>query len=139
MFKFRGIDMDEVKINGKVIDIDSVKYENKSILINLKNNWGLNISFKDDTILFECCTKKDVSKDIYYEINFYTDRYSYCINVDKGVYIAKVDNNYLLELNLPSINVIIPPFDNVNKVRADLSDSEIEIKNLEMKVYFKYK
>ena len=131
--------MDEVKINGKVIDIDSVKYENKSILINLKNNWGLNISFKDDAILLECCTKKDVSKDIYYEINFYTDRYSYCINVDKGVYITKVDNNYLLELNLPSINVIIPPFDNVNKVRADLSDSEIEIKNLEMKVYFKYK
>ena len=131
--------MDEVKINGKVIDIDSVKYENKSILINLKNNWGLNISFKDDTILLECCTKKDVSKDIYYEINFYTDRYSYCINVDKCVYITKVDNNYLLELNLPSINGIIPPFDNVNKVRADLSDSEIEIKNLEMKVYFKYK
>lgn len=131
--------MDEVKINGKVIDIDSVKYENKSILITLKNNWGLNISFKDDTILLECCTKKDVSKDIYYEINFYTDRYSYCINVDKGVYITKVDNNYLLELNLPSINVIIPPFDNVNKVRTDLSDSEIEIKNLEMKVYFKYK
>lgn len=29
MFKFRGIDMDEVKINGKVIDIDSVKYEIK--------------------------------------------------------------------------------------------------------------
>ena len=131
--------MDDVKINGKVIDVDNIKYEDKSILITLKNNWGLNISFKDDISLFGNCIKKDVSKDIYYEINFYTDRYSYCINVDKGVYITKVDNNYLLELNLPSINVIIPPFDNVNKVRADLSDSEIEIKNLEMKVYFKYK
>lgn len=131
--------MDDVKINGKVIDVDNIKYEDKSILITLKNNWGLNISFKDDISLLGNCIKRDVSKDIYYEINFYTDRYSYCINVDKGVYITKVDNNYLLELNLPSINVIIPPFDNVNKVRAELSDSEIEIKNLEMKVCFKYK
>lgn len=30
--------MDDVKINGKVIDVDNIKYEDKSILITLKNN-----------------------------------------------------------------------------------------------------
>lgn len=134
----KGNNIDNVKINGKVIDVDNIKYEDKSILITLKNNWGLNISFKDDISLLGNCIKKDVSKDIYYEINFYTDRYSYCINVDKGIYITRMDNNsYLLELNLPSIDIVIPPFDKVKEMRINLSSEEIEIKNLEINAYFK--
>ena len=49
-----------------------------------------------------------------------------------------MDNNtYLLELNLPSIDIVIPPFDKIKETRINLSSEEIEIKNLEINAHFK--
>ena len=129
----------EFILNDKKVEIESINYENGNISIIGKNpDCGINIYIKYDINLLPKNLKKDISNYIYLDQNFYTEKFSYVIEIKKDIYLTKKSyNNYLLELYLPKVEILIPPFDNINKRRVDLKEEELEIRKLELKVYFK--
>lgn len=129
----------EFILNDKKVEIESINYENGNISIIGKNpDCGINIYIKYDINLLPKNLKKDISNYIYLDQNFYTEKFSYVIEIKKDIYLTKKSyNNYLLELYLPKVEILIPPFDNIKKRRVDLKEEELEIRKLELKVYFK--
>ena len=128
-------------VNDKKIEINSINYEDGCFTITTKEpNYSINISLKKDIDIksFKENIKENISKYIYLDQNFITEKYSYVIAIKDNIYITKKsDNMFLFELNLPQVEILIPPFNNIKNVRDDLNENEAEIKKIEIKAYFK--
>lgn len=123
-------------VDDKLIEIDNIDVTN-GITIEGKNpKCGLNICFCKDLNWLEDNVRFDASKYVYLDQIFYTEKYSYIIELDKLYITKKNSNTYLLEIDIPKIEILIPPFDNKNKTRIKLNDNEIEIHKLYLKLLF---
>ncbi len=125
-------------LNDEHLEIKSVIYNDRELSIKTSNNCVLNIYLNFDITALNTGVRENISKKIYINQNFITEKYSYVIDIGNDIYLTKNKDNYLLEISIPTVNVLIPPFDNINKKRSELSDNynEVEIHKLAVKVYF---
>ena len=117
-------------LDDKILKIDNIIYKNGELSITTSNNYMLNINLDIERINNEI---------INTDLSFVTQKYSYLIDIGNNALLTKIDNNYLLEIDIPKVNILIPPFDNINKKRleSNISDEvEIHKLKLKLKVYF---
>lgn len=124
-------------LNDEVLKIESILYKDGELTIKTCNNYILNINLNFDITKLNDNSKENISKKIYIDQNFITEKYYYVIDIGNSVYLTKNKNHYLLEIYIPKVNVLIPPFDIISNKRLDINDSQkLEIKKLEVKIYF---
>ena len=126
-------------LNDKNLEIKDIIYSDNELSIKTCNNYILNIYLKFDINKLNNGIRENISKKIYMDQNFITEKYSYVIDIGDNVYLTKNKDNYLLEISIPKVNILIPPFDNINNKRLELKNNydELEINKLEIKIYFK--
>ena len=126
-------------INDEYLKIKSIIFEKGLLSIKTSNNYMLNINLNFDINTLKNDVRENISKRIYIDQNFVTEKYSYVIDIGDNVYLTKSNDYYLLEINISNVDILIPPFDNINKKRLELNNNydELEIHKLEVKIYFK--
>lgn len=129
-------------VNDQKIEISNINYEDGCFSITTKEpKYTINISLKKEIDIksLKINIKENISKDVYLDQHFITEKYSYVIAIKDNIYITKKsDNIYLFELYLPQVEILIPPFNNIKNTRENLSEKEVEIKKIEIKAYFNY-
>ena len=129
-------------VNDQKIEISNINYEDGCFSITTKEpKYTINISLKKDINIksLKINIKENISKYVYLDQHFITEKYSYVIAIKDNIYITKKsDNIYLFELYLPQVEILIPPFNNIKNTRENLSEKEVEIKKIEIKAYFNY-
>ncbi len=123
-------------VNGKTLEIKTINYNRGNLDIITTNNYLLNIDFNFDITELKEGSRENISGKIYKDQNFSTDKYSYVIYIGQDVYLTKNNNRYFLEINLPKVDILIPPFDKTKNKRLEEDKYSSEIKQLEVKVYF---
>ena len=123
-------------VNGKTLEIKTINYNRGNLDIITTNNYLLNIDFNFDITELKEGSRENISEKIYKDQNFSTDKYSYVIYIGQDVYLTKNKNKYFLEINLPKVDILIPPFDKSKNKRLEEDKYSSEIKQLEVKVYF---
>ena len=96
----------------------------------------LNIDFNFDITELKEGSRENISGKIYKDQNFSTDKYSYVIYIGQDIYLTKNNNRYFLEINLPKVDILIPPFDKSKNKRLEEDKYSSEITQLEVKVCF---
>ena len=129
-------------VNDQKIEISNINYEDGCFSITTKEpKYTINISLKKEIDIksLKINIKENISKDVYLDQHFITEKYSYVIAIKDNIYITKKsDNIFLFELYLPHVEILIPPFNNIKNTRENLSEKEVEIKKIEIKAYFNY-
>ena len=129
-------------VNDQKIEISNINYEDGCFSITTKEpKYTINFSLKKEIDIksLKINIKENISKDVYLDQHFITEKYSYVIAIKDNIYITKKsDNIYLFELYLPQVEILIPPFNNIKNTRENLSEKEVEIKKIEIKAYFNY-
>ncbi len=123
-------------VNGKTLEIKTINYNRGNLDIITTNNCLLNIDFNFDITELKEGSRENISEKIYKDQNFSTDKYSYVIYIGQDVYLTKNKKKYFLEINLPKVDILIPPFDKSKNKRLEEDKYSSEIKQLEVKVYF---
>ena len=125
-------------LNNKNLKIKSIVFDRRELSIKTINNYILNIDLNFNIDSLKNNVRENISNRINNDQNFITKKYSYVIDIGNDVYLTKTNDYYLLEINIPKVDILIPPFDNINNKRIDFNNNkEIEIKKLEAKIYFK--
>ena len=126
-------------LNDEYQEIESIIYKERLLTIKTINNCILNIDLNIDITKLKTNKKENISKKIYKDQNFITNKYSYVIYIGKNVYLTKNNDDYLLEIKIPKVDILIPPYENINNKRLEknYNYNNLEIKKLEVKVYFK--
>ena len=124
-------------LNDELQEIKSIIFDKGLLSIKTSNNYMLNINLNFDITALKNNRRENISKRIYVDQNFVTEKYSYVINIGNKVYLTKIKNYYLLEIYISNIDILIPPFDNINNIRLNsINNNESEIHKLEAKIYF---
>ena len=125
-------------LDDKNLEIKNVTYDKNELSIKTTNNYSLNIYLNFDITKLKEGKRENISKKIYTDQNFVTEKYSYVIDIGNDIFLTKNNDGYLLEIILPQVKIFIPPFDNINNKRLELKENydELEIHKLEVKIYF---
>ncbi len=125
-------------VDDKFLEIKSIVFNKGLLSIKTANNYMLNIDLNFDITTLNNGVRENISKRIYSDQNFVTEKYSYVIDIGDNVYLTKSNDYYLLEINISKVDILIPPFDNINNKRLELNNNydELEIHKLEAKIYF---
>ena len=98
-------------LDDKYLEIKSIIYKNGELSIKTNDNYTLNINFNFDITLLNNNIKENISKKIYTTQNIITEKYSYFIDIGDDIYLTKDNDSYLLEIIIPKVNILIPPFE----------------------------
>lgn len=125
-------------LNDELLDIKSIIFDKGLLSIETSNNYILNIDLNFDITALKNDVRENISKRIYIDQDFVTEKYSYVIDIGDNVYLTKSNDYYLLEINNSNVDILIPPFDNINNKRLELNNNydELEINKLYAKIYF---
>ena len=125
-------------LNDELLDIKSIIFDKGLLSIETSNNYILNIDLNFDITALKNDVRENISKRIYIDQNFVTEKYSYVIDIGDNVYLTKSNDYYLLEINISNVDILIPPFDNINNKRLELNNNYDKLKNnkLYAKIYF---
>ena len=125
-------------VDDKFLEIKSIAFNKGLLSIKTANNYMLNIDLNFDITTLNNGVRENISKRIYSDQNFVTEKYSYVIDIGDNVYLTKSNDYYLLEINISNVDILIPPFDNINNKRLELNNNydKLEIHNLDAKIYF---
>lgn len=125
-------------VDDKFLEIKSIAFNKGLLSIKTTNNYMLNIDLNFDITTLNNGVRENISKRIYSDQNFVTEKYSYVIDIGDNVYLTKSNDYYLLEINISNVDILIPPFDNINNKRLELNNNydKLEIHNLDAKIYF---
>ena len=125
-------------LNDELLDIKSIIFDKGLLSIETSNNFILNIDLNFDITTLKNDVRENISKRINIDQNFVTEKYSYVIDIGDNVYLTKSNDYYLLEINISNVDILIPPFDNINNKRLELNNNyyELEINKLYAKIYF---
>ena len=126
-------------VDDEYLEIKSIIYNNDVLSIETTNNYILNVYLNFDITKLANYTRENISKKIYIDQNFITEKYSYVIDIGNDIFLTKNNDSYLLEIIIPKVEILIPPFDNINNKRLESKNNyeELEIHKLEAKIYFK--
>jgi len=125
-------------LNHEPLEIKNIIFDKGLLSIKTANNYMLNIDLSFDITALKNGVRENISKRIYSDQNFVTEKYSYVIDIGNNVYLTKNNDYYLLEIYISKIDILIPPFDNLNNKRLELNNNynNLEIHNLDAKIYF---
>ena len=125
-------------LNDELLDIKSIIFDKGLLSIETSNNYILNIDLNFDITALKNDVRENISKRIYIDQNFVTEKYSYVIDIGDNVYLTKSNDYYLLEINISNVDILIPPFDNINNKRLELNNNydKLKINKLYAKIYF---
>ena len=125
-------------VDDKFLEIKSIVFNKGLLSIKTANNYMLNIDLNFDITTLNNGVRENISKRIYSDQNFVTEKYSYVIDIGNDVYLTKSNDYYLLEISISKIDILIPPFDNLNNKRLESNNNydKLEIHNLDAKIYF---
>lgn len=125
-------------VDDKFLEIKSIAFNKGLLSIKTANNYMLNIDLNFDITTLNNGVRENISKRIYSDQNFVTEKYSYVIDIGDNVYLTKSNDYYLLEINISNVDILILPFDNINNKRLELNNNydKLEIHNLDAKIYF---
>ena len=138
----------------------NVNSENNTLIINNKNyeidkieicgKYNIELVTKNSNITLYLDLNKDViaslvlneKTNIYDKIgkdqNIKIENISYTFYIENELYITKInDNGYKIELSIPNIELLIPPFDEISKSRNDTNKSFL--KNIYLNVVIELK
>ena len=76
-------------LNDEYLEIKYVNYTNGELLIKTSNNYALNIDINFDITALKNDVRENISKKIYIDQNFITEKYSYVIDIGNDVYLTK--------------------------------------------------
>ena len=133
------ISNDELKSANNTLIINDIKFEIDKIEIAGKYNIVLKI--KNQNIILYLDLKKEifdsltlnertnVSDMINKDQNIKIENISYNFYVGNELYITKIsDYDYMIELSIPNVELLIPPFDESSKFR--INSNEQILKNI---------
>ena len=125
-------------LNDKELIIKSINYKDNELSIETSNNFILNVGLNLKLFKLDEGKRENISDSIYKDQNFVSEKLSYVFDIGNDVYLTKFKDCYLLEINIPKVNLLIPPFDNINNIRLEPKEKyeESEINKLEVKIYF---
>ena len=81
-------------LNDKLLKIKSIIYDKGLLSVKTSNNYILNIYLNFDITLLENDVRENISKKIYMDQNFVTEKYSYVIDIGNDVYLTKSNDYY---------------------------------------------
>ena len=122
-------------INNTEQLIKNIKYDKGLLEIETKD-YDLNIDINYDISNLISDKRVNISDKIYGDLHLNSKEYSYLINPENNIYITKINDHYLIEILLPNVKYVIPPFDKINKKRLEKGNNA-EIKSLDLKIHFK--
>lgn len=125
-------------VDDKFLEIKSIVFHEGLLSIKTTNNCMLNIDLNFDFTTLKNGVRENISKRIYSDQNFVTEKYSYVIDIGNDVYLTKSNDYYLLEISISKIDILIPPFDILNNKRLESNNNynKLEIHNLDAKIFF---
>lgn len=125
-------------LNDEYLEIKSIVYKDDLLSIKTSNNCLLNIYLKFDISELKNGVRENISRKIYIDQNFATEKYSYVFAIGNDVYLTRNKDDYLLEISIPKVEILIPPYDNINNIRLEPRNNydDLELHKLEVKVYF---
>ena len=128
-------------INNTNYEIDKIEiYGKYNIELVTKNsNITLYLDLNKDVIASLVLNEKNnISDKISKDQNIKIENISYTFYIENELYITKInDNGYKIELSMPNIGLLIPPFDEINKSRNDTNKSFL--KNIYLNVVIELK
>ena len=128
-------------INDIKFEIDKIEICGKYNieLVTKNSNITLYLDLNKDVIASLVLNEKtNISDKISKDQNIKIENISYTFYIENELYITKInDNGYKIELSMPNIELLIPPFDEINKSRNDTNKSFL--KNIYLNVVIELK
>ena len=127
-------------INDIKFEIDKIEIASKyNIVLKIKNqNIILYLDLKKE--IFDSLTlneRTNVSDMVNKDQNIKIENISYNFYVGNELYITKIsDYDYIIELSIPNVELLIPPFDELSKSR--INTNEQFLKNIYFNIIIKF-
>ena len=113
-------EIDKIKIAGKYNIVLKIKNQNIILYLDLKKEIFDSLTLNERT---------NVSDMINKDQNIKIENISYNFYVGNELYITKIsDYDYMIELSIPYVELLIPPFDESSKFR--INSNEQILKNI---------
>lgn len=113
-------EIDKIKIAGKYNIVLKIKNQNIILYLDLKKEIFDSLTLNERT---------NVSDMINKDQNIKIENISYDFYVGNELYITKIsDYDYMIELSIPNVELLIPPFDESSKFR--INSNEQILKNI---------
>ena len=105
-------EIDKIEIAGKYNIVLKIKNQNIILYLDLKKEIFDSLTLNERT---------NVSDMINKDQNIKIENISYNFYVENELYITKIsDYDYMIELSIPNVELLIPPFDESSKYRIIL-------------------
>ena len=113
-------EIDKIEIAGKYNIVLKIKNQNIILYLDLKKEIFDSLTLNERT---------NVSDMINKDQNIKIENISYDFYVGNELYITKIrDYDYMIELSIPNVELLIPPFDESSKFR--INSNEQILKNI---------
>ena len=113
-------EIDKIEIAGKYNIVLKIKNQNIILYLDLKKEIFASLTLNERT---------NVSDMINKDQNIKIENISYNFYVENELYITKIsDYDYMIELSIPNVELLIPPFDESSKFR--INSNEQILKNI---------
>lgn len=113
-------EIDKIEIAGKYNIVLKIKNQNIILYLDLKKEIFDSLTLNERT---------NVSDMINKDQNIKIENISYNFYVENELYITKIsDYDYMIELSIPNVELLIPPFDESSKFR--INSNEQILKNI---------
>ena len=113
-------EIDKIEIAGKYNIVLKIKNQNIILYLDLKKEIFDSLTLNERT---------NVSDMINKDQNIKIENISYNFYVGNELYITKIrDYDYMIELSIPNVELLIPPFDESSKFR--INSNEQILKNI---------
>ena len=117
-------EIDKIEIAGKYNIVLKIKNQNIILYLDLKKEIFDSLTLNERT---------NVSDMINKDQNIKIENISYDFYVGNELYITKIsDYDYMIELSIPNVELLIPPFDESSKFR--INSNEQILKNIDFNV-----
>lgn len=115
-------EIDKIEIAGKYNIVLKIKNQNIILYLDLKKEIFDSLTLNERT---------NVSDMINKDQNIKIENISYDFYVGNELYITKIsDYDYMIELSIPNVELLIPPFDESSKFRINSNEQILK------KIYF---
>lgn len=108
-------EIDKIEIVGKYNIVLKIKNQNIILYLDLKKEIFDSLTLNERT---------NISNVINRDQNIKIENISYNFYVGNELYITKISAyDYIIELSIPNVELLIPPFDELSKSRININES----------------
>lgn len=121
-------EIDKIEVAGKYNIVLKIKNQNIILYLDLKKEIFDSLTLNERT---------NVSDMVNKDQNIKIENISYNFYVGNELYITKIsDYDYIIELSIPNVELLIPPFDELSKSR--INTNEQFLKNIYFNIIIKF-